>query len=104
MSQKDQKTGNQQGKLFLGAACLVIVFLGAVQVLVANRLATQGEVIKKYEVEAAWLGEENQKVANEIVKLSSLNQIASRSGDLAFESEVAVLYLPRPVVVALKKE
>ena len=104
MLPKEKKTNQRRKKLFLGAACLAVVFLGAVQIMVANRLATKGEMIGQYEVEADWLNKENQKMANEIVKLSSLNQIASRSGELAFKSEVTVIYLPRPVVVALKGE
>lgn len=82
----------------------MLVVLAVVQILLANRLATKGDLVRKYEVEAAWLKEENQKIENEIINLSSLSNIASRSGDLAFKQKMAVIYLPRPVMVAFKEE
>lgn len=104
MPEKDKKAENGKGRFLFRAACLLVVVLAVVQIWAANRLATKGDLIGKYEVEAAWLREENQKMENEIVKLSSLSQIASRSGDLAFKQEVTMIYLPRPVIVAFKEE
>lgn len=104
MTQQDKRPENGRGKLLFWAGCLLVVLLAVVQIWVANRLATKGEVVRKYEVEAAWLREENQKRENEIVKLSSLGHIASRSGDLAFKEGTALIFLPRPIVVAFKED
>lgn len=103
MFQKDKKTENRPRGWFFQATCLMLVILAVVQILLANRLATEGDLVRKYEVETAWLKEENQKIENEIINLSSLSNIASRSGDLAFKQKMAVIYLPRPVVVAFKE-
>ena len=95
-----EKIKNFQGKVTFFLLFVIVGVLAVVQILVANRLATQGDLIKKYETEAYWLDEENQKIENEIVKLSSLSHLASESARLAFKKETPVLYLPKPVVVA----
>lgn len=95
---------NPKGKITFLLAFLVICVLAVVQILVANRLVAQGDLIKKCETEAYWLKEENQRMENEIIKLSSLTSIASRSAELAFKKETSVLYLPRPVTVALREK
>lgn len=104
MSQKDKKEENGRGRFFFRAACFLVVVLAVIQIWAANRLATKGDVVRKYEIEASWLEKENQKMENEIIGLSSLSQIASRSGDLVFKQGVTMIYLPRPVIVAFKEE
>jgi len=100
MGKEKKQIKNHRGKVAFLLLLAVIGVLAVVQILVANRLATQGDLIKKYETEAYWLDEENQKIENEIVKLSSLSHLASESARLAFKKETPVLYLPKPVVVA----
>jgi len=104
MGKEKEKIKNPRGKVTFLLVFLVICVLAIAQILVANRLATQGDLIRKYETEARWLSEENQKIENEIIKLSSLSHIASQSGKLAFTRNISVLYLPRPVVVAMGEE
>lgn len=100
---KGEEKKKVRGKIVFLLVFLVVGVLAAAQILVANRLATQGDLIRKYETEAHWMNEKNQKVENEIIKLSSLSHIASRSAELAFIENISILYLPKPVVVAVKE-
>lgn len=102
--EKGNKTKNSRGKITFLLIFSVIGILAAAQILVANRLATKGNLVRQYKAEARWLSGENQKVENEIIKLSSLSHIASRSAKFAFKEDISVLYLPKPVIVALKEK
>lgn len=104
MKKEENKKKNLRGRIIFLLVFLIVGVLAVAQILVANRLATQGDLIKQYEIEARWLNEENQRIENEIIRLSSLSHIASQSGKLAFKKETSVLYLPRPITVALKEE
>lgn len=101
MGKEKEEIKKTKGNITFLLVFLIAGVLAVAQILVANRLATQGDLIEKYEIEARWLNEENQRMENQIIGLSSLSEIASRSGKLAFKKGIPVFYLPRPIVVAM---
>lgn len=82
---------------------LGIILLTGAQILTANRLATWGVVLERYQRETNWFLEENQRLENKILFLSSLGRIASDSARLAFQKQ-RIIYLPYPVTVAMREE
>lgn len=81
----------------------IIVFLGLAQIIVANRLATQGELLRQYQIETERIIEESQRIENEIVKLSSLSHIASQSARLGLMKSPRVVYLPGSLPIAQER-
>jgi hypothetical protein len=92
-----------ESRVVVGLIISAIILLGLAQVIVANRLATQGELIKQYEIETQEIVEGNRKVEKEIVKLSSLSCIASRSASLGMRRAFDTIYIPGSIPIAMER-
>lgn len=81
----------------------VAVLLGLAQIIVANRLATQGELLREHQIEVTKITGENQRLENEIVRVSSLSYIASQSARLGLMRTSNIVYLPEPLPIAMER-
>lgn len=92
---------------FIRPRSLLILFsaVGAIlllaQLLIANKLATDGEKVSKIEELTLLLEEEDVNLANQVVTLGSLNQIAKRAQELGLVKVNRVeVITPIPVAYA----
>lgn len=82
---------------------VLIFFLFSAQLAVSHRLATAGETVKKFEVEADRLSEESTFLKEEIGRMGSLSRISSEAARLGLNRASQVLHLTPQVPVALGK-
>jgi cell division protein FtsL len=100
---KTVKLKKTNSKVFVSLITGAIILLGLAQIIVANRLVTQGELIKQYEIEAQEITGENRRIESEIVKLSSLSYIASQSACLGMARTFDVVYILGSIPIAMER-
>ncbi len=84
---------------FLG---LIVIFLTIVQVVVSNRLSTTGNNLWKLEEEVAYYEKQNAVLKEELLTVSSLNNIASTAGQLGFVEDKSQIFLSAPLPLAVR--
>lgn len=70
-----------------------LIFLGLVQVMISNQLATAGEKLTQLDREIKALEEENGSLRKEIAVSSSLTTIAEKAEEDGFLKAESFLYL-----------
>lgn len=97
------KSGNRNLRptklIWLIFALIFVLFFA--QLVVSHRLATAGETVKKFEVEAGRLSEENTLLKEEIGRMGSLSRISSEAARLGLSRASQVLHLTPQIPVAL---
>lgn len=89
-------------KRILFFVCGSILLLAFVKLLLANVLSLSGLRVAKLEERVSSLGEENNLIREEIVKLSSLSRISQEAVNLGLEKPTLVVNLTSGVPVALR--
>lgn len=89
-------------KRILFFVCGSILLLAFVKLLLANMLSLSGLRVAKLEERVSSLGEENNLIKEEIVKLSSLSRISQEAVNLGLEKPTLVVNLTSGVPVALR--
>lgn len=79
---------------------LIIFALLLIQVIVANRLTSDGITINRLESERGTLSEENQLLEREIATSSSLTQIAVKAEEAGFIKAQPLFLAPEVPVAA----
>lgn len=80
----------------------LVLILAIIQLVVAHRLATLGEVVHLCENKAVQLEQENLKMAEGISQVGSLSKISLRAEELGFVHANKVVHLTPQIPVALK--
>jgi len=83
-------------------ALFIIVFLSIVQVVVSNRLSTDGIGLGKIEDEIRFYKAQNSLLSEELFLASSLNNIASKATNLGFIENKSQFVLKTSLPFALK--
>ncbi|MDP3988457.1 MAG: hypothetical protein Q8P80_04940 [Candidatus Levybacteria bacterium] len=84
---------------FLG---LIVIFLTIVQVVVSNRLSTTGNNLWELEEKVAYYEKQNAVLKEELLTVSSLNNIASTAGQLGFVEDKSQIFLSAPLPLAVR--
>lgn len=100
MRSKNQKSRSIK-LIWLIFSLIFLLFLA--QLVVSHRLATAGETVKRLEVEAKELSEENTLLKEEIGRMGSLSRISSEAAKLGLSRSSQVLHLTPQIPVALGK-
>lgn len=97
---------NKEKKQTKPKILILIIFLVAtlslIQFILSHRLSTLGERYRFLEEKAKNLEEDNRILSEEISKIASLRNIASRAEELGLVKTTAVLHLTPQIPVALK--
>ena len=89
-------------RLIIVLILLLIVGLSVVQAVVANKISTTGIQLGEVQAEITSLKKDNAILHEKILALSSLNHIASVSGEMGFVPNTSHVYLSTPLPLALK--
>ena len=90
---------------FKAVFSLIIVlnlFLGLLQLFFANSLATEGEGLRKVEVEIGNLKTENDKIKEQIVALSSLNRIENEAYKIGMTKLTSIEFIVNTEVASVR--
>jgi len=96
----NQKRKVQKHQLTFIVIILVLI-LSLVQLLISHRLATTGEVVKKLEVRASQIEQENAFLEEEISQKGSLSEVSQKAEQLGLVRTSSILYLTSQIPVAL---
>lgn len=88
---EEQKTGFSKKYIALSMVGLFVLML--VEVWAGNNVVAYGEKFEKLSTLQKTLNLENQILENEIAKKKSLNNIASKSGELGFSEPQSIQYI-----------
>ncbi len=76
---------------------VLVVLLGATQLVLANEMSTEGQRIRELEEQKFKLGNEIRALEKEMAALGSLTRIESQAGELGFAYDSAAFeYLSPP--------
>ena len=79
--------------LFIIANITIIVVLSVIQVVVANSISTTGIELGELNHKISSIKKENEILREQVLTGSSLTTIASKAGELGFESKKAQLVI-----------
>lgn len=79
----------------------LVLVLSLTQLLIAHRLATTGEVVKKFEIKAAEIEQENAFLKEGISQTGSLSEVFQKAEELGLVRTSSILYLTSQIPVAL---
>lgn len=97
-----QKKSNNKPKKPLNIILIVlVVLLSLVQILLSNRIATEGRHLKDLEEEMVKVQEDNSQLELEIVSNGRLHQLAEKAKSLGFIKNPPIINLTSQVPVAL---
>ena len=99
---KSKKQKLRPTKLIWLIFALIFILFSA-QLIVSHRLATAGETVKKLEIEAERLSQENILLKEKIDRMGSLSRISSEAARLGLSRASQVLHLTPQIPVALGK-
>lgn len=85
------KKGFSKKYIALSLICLFVLML--IEIWISNNVVTYGEKFEKLSSLQKTLSLENQILENEIALRQSLNNIASRSGELGFSEPQSIQYI-----------
>lgn len=88
---EEQKKGFSRRYIALSVVCLFVLML--VEIWAGNNVVAYGEKFEKLSTLQKTLNLENQILENEIAEKESLNNIASRSGELGFSEPQSIQYI-----------
>lgn len=88
---EEQKKGFSRRYIALSVICLFVLML--VEIWAGNNVVAYGEKFEKLSTLQKTLNLENQILENEIAEKESLNNIASRSGELGFSEPQSIQYI-----------
>ncbi|HUV42385.1 MAG TPA: hypothetical protein VMY36_00545 [Patescibacteria group bacterium] len=89
-------------KINLPALIIILVIALALgQLLLTHRLATDGEMVKEFELNAARLEDKNEILRQEITQLGSLREVAQKAEKLGFVHNSHLLHLTPELPVAM---
>lgn len=88
---EEQKSKLPKRYITLGIVFFLILMV--VEVWASNNVAEYGEKFEKLSVLAKTLSLENQVLENEIAKMQSLNDVASKSAALGFSEPESIQYI-----------
>lgn len=80
-------------KKYLGPVVVCLFVLMLVEIWVSNNVVTYGEKFEKLSTIRKTLSLENQILENELAMFQSLNNIASKSGELGFSEPQSIQYI-----------
>lgn len=84
-------------KFFLIFTLILVVLLGATQLVLANEMSTEGQKIRELEEQKFKLGNEIRALEKEMATLGSLTRIESQAGELGFSYDSSAFeYLSPP--------
>lgn len=86
-------TKNKFPKKYLTLGTVFFLALMIIEIWASNNVVFYGEKFEKLSVLAKSLSLENQVLENEIAKMQSLNDVASKSADLGFSEPESIQYI-----------
>lgn len=91
----------RKSKLLLVLFSFILV-LSVVQIIVSNRLSTTGIALGKIDQKVNMYNQENEKLREQLLTMSSLTQIASVASSLGFVSNKSQVVLTAPLPIAIR--
>lgn len=85
--------GKDYSKKYICLVVVCLIMLMLVKIWASNNVVTYGEKFEKLSTLKKTLNMENQILENEIAKRQSLNNIASKSGELGFSEPQSIQYI-----------
>lgn len=104
MTKKNKKANTRRYPSLTFGIVILSVLLLVVQIVLSNRLATEGKTLEDLEAKISQLRLENKRLKAEKAELVSLSEIASQTDKYGFKSDPRVLILQPGKSVALKTE
>lgn len=101
MNNSKKPTPKKLPKLTFGLGILVAVLL-ILQIVLSNRLATEGKALEQLEKEIEVFNGENQHLKAVRAEKASLSGLANRAASAGFVSNPPVLVFPQDQAVAFK--
>ncbi len=92
---------NKSYKIHILVVGLILV-LGALQIIFANRVATSGKILQKLETEAQVVETENHKLELDITRQSSLETLKEKASQMGFVEDLKIANLNSEKEVAQK--
>lgn len=83
--------------------CLIILILSVIQLLVSNKLSTDGLMLTNLEQEIDSYRQKSMLLSEEITKSMALTQLSSKAAELGFIKEGRILSISGVMVVALNQ-
>lgn len=99
MNQKEKNKNRALTFIIVG----LIFVLSLIQLFISHHLATAGETVKKLEMQASALEQENALFKEEISKEGSLSKISQEAEKLSLVRASKILYLTSQIPVALER-
>ncbi len=90
----------KKSKICIGLVVITILVLSVVQVVVANRISTNGIELAKVQNEIKKIKTDNVVLKEKILQRSSFTEIASKAGELGFVKSNKNVYLSTPLPLA----
>jgi cell division protein FtsL len=88
--------------LFIALIITIIVGLSIVQVSVSNSLSTTGIELAKFEEQISAYKKENEQLSEQLLTVSSFDNIASKAADMGFVEEKKHIVYTNPLPIAAK--
>ncbi len=92
---------NDIGRKLITGIFIIWLSLSVAQLLASNRMATQGDRLRTYQVNTRRIEEDNQELRNDLAELNALDRVASESAKLGFQEIDRFIYLSPPPPLAL---
>lgn len=88
--------------LLLASFLTIVIILAVVQVIVSNSLSTRGAGVDSLEQELTFYKKKNALLKEKLLKISSLNYVASSAAKIGFVEEKSRIFVSSSLPIAVK--